>query len=274
MTIRLFPFIAPFVTLCAYLAVSPAFAAGPYSEAISLKVRPGWTKADGTHIAALHLTLAPGWITYWRAPGDAGIPPLFDWQGSRNIRELAVLWPTPSVFDQGGFRSIGYENQLVIPLEITPGAAGQKMRIKGKIALGVCKDICIPQTLGFDQEVSAQISQPDPVIAAALAAIPYSAAEAGVKSATCRLSLIEGGLRVDATIVMPKAGGTEIAVIEPGDPRIWASEATTKRQGNKITAHSDLIHVSQSSFALDRSAVRITILGSNHSVDILGCSPD
>jgi hypothetical protein len=106
-----------------------------------------------------------------------------------------------------------------------------------------------------------------------MASSPYSASEAGVTSATCSLSAIDGGLRISATIKMPHAGGTEFAVIEAGDPQIWASQAQTRRDGGQLTATSDLIHVSQGSFALDRSAVRITVLGGKHSVDIRGCAP-
>lgn len=259
--------------LGACLMAHPALAGDPYSDVIALEVRPGWTRPDGTHIAALHLTLEPGWKTYWRAPGDAGIAPQFGWKGSRNIGEMSLVWPAPHVFDQNGLRSIGYKNQLVIPLKITPDASDRQIRIKGKIDLGVCKDICIPQTLKFDQQVDAGVSQPDPVIAAAMASSPYSASEAGVTSATCALSAIDGGLRLSATINMPHAGGTEFAVIEAGGPQIWASQAQTHRNGGQLTATSDLIHVSQSSFALDRSAVRITVLGGKHSVDIRGCAP-
>ena len=260
-------------TLGACIAAFPVLAGDPYSDVIRLEVRPGWTQPGGTHIAALHLTLAPGWKTYWRAPGDAGIAPRFGWKGSRNIGEISLVWPAPHVFEQNGLRSIGYKNQLVIPLKISPDAASKQIRIKGEIELGVCKYICIPRTLKFDQEVDADLSQPDPVIAAALASSPFSASEAGVTSATCALSAIEGGLRISATIMMPYAGGTEFAVIEAGNPQIWASETQTHRDGGQLTASSDLIHVSQDAFALDRSAVRITVLGAKHAVDIRGCAP-
>lgn len=260
-------------TLGACIAAHPVLAGNPYSDVVRLEVRPGWTQPDGTHIAALHLTLAQGWKTYWRSPGDAGIAPRFGWKGSRNISEMSLVWPAPHVFEQSGLRSIGYKNQLVVPLKIARDAADRKIRIKGKIELGVCNDICIPRTLKFDQEVDADISLPDPVIAAALASAPFSANEAGVTSATCALSPIEGGLRISATIIMPHAGGTEFAVIEAGDPQIWASETQTHRDGGQLTANSDLIHVSQDAFALDRSAVRITVLGGKHSVDIQGCAP-
>jgi len=257
----------------AALVAAPVAAENHFEDIVKLEVRPGWTQSDGTQIAALRMSLAPGWKTYWRAPGDTGIPPQFFWQGSSNINDVQISWPTPSIFYLSGLRSIGYQDELVIPLEIKPNEPGKQIRIKGEIDVGVCKDVCIPRTLSFDQLVEAGHSKRDPVIAAAMASRPYSASEAGVQSATCKLSPIDGGLRISTTIVMPSAGGTEVAVIEPGDPQIWASEAVTKRSGKKLTASSDLIHVSENAFALDRSKIRITVLGGKYSVDVRGCTP-
>ena len=71
---------------------------------------------------------------------------------------------------------------------------------------------------------------------------------------------------------MPSAGGSEYVVIEPGPGDIWVSEAETRRSGNQLTAVSEMIEVNGGTIALDRSAVRITVLGSAHAVDIQGCS--
>ncbi|MFY8145805.1 MAG: protein-disulfide reductase DsbD domain-containing protein, partial [Rhodobacter sp.] len=62
-------------------------------DLLSAEVLPGWRTEQGTHMAALRLTLAPGWKTYWRSPGDAGIPPLFNWSGSQNLSGVRVHWP-------------------------------------------------------------------------------------------------------------------------------------------------------------------------------------
>ena len=235
-------------------------------------VLQGWVHDDGSRTAALHLELAPGWKTYWRAPGDAGIPPRFDWRGSSNLGTIAISWPTPKVFDQNGMRSVGYENVLTIPLKITPNAAGKPVRLRARMELGICADVCIPHELSFDATIDAKETKPVPAIAAALAQRPYTASEAGVQSATCRFSPTNDGLRIEATVTMPSAGGSEYVVIEPGPGEIWVSEAETRRSGNQLTAVSEMIEVNGGTIALDRSAVRITVLGSAHAVDIQGCS--
>ncbi|MEM9552608.1 MAG: protein-disulfide reductase DsbD domain-containing protein, partial [Pseudomonadota bacterium] len=77
-------------------------------DVVQVEVLDGGETAHGTVMTALRLTLADGWKTYWRAPGDAGIPPSFNWRGSRNVGEVAITWPTPQVFNDYGMRSIGY----------------------------------------------------------------------------------------------------------------------------------------------------------------------
>lgn len=240
---------------------------------VKADVLPGWLQSDGSHMAALRLKLAPGWKTYWRVPGDAGIPPSFDWSKSRNMSNVAVVWPAPKVFDQNGMRSVGYENELIIPLKIEPAQQGRPIRLKANMQLGICSDICIPHALDFDVNIDSTNSAPTPEIVAALAQQPYSADEAGVQSAQCNISPTSDGLQIEARVTMPSAGSPEYVVIEPGPGDIWVSEPETKRQGGEVVAISDMVHVNGGAIALDRSAVRITVLGSKYAVDIRGCSP-
>jgi len=265
----MFRIFAPLLAALTTLAL-PAHAGDSLDNLVRIEVLDGGPTARGTHMAALRLTLSDGWKTYWRAPGEAGIPPSFDWRGSRNLRDVAITWPAPEVFSANGTRTIGYKHQLVLPVEVTPSSDGKPVRLRGRIDFGLCSDVCIPGTLDFDQELDPQAGR-NPAIIAALAQRPYSAAEAGVRAATCRLSPVEGGLRVEARITMPSAGGEEIAVIEPGAPGIWAGETQSRRQGDTLIAASELMSETGSAFALNRSDLRITVLGAQHSVEIRGC---
>ncbi len=257
------------LTACLCLA-TPAFAQG-VEQLVQLEVLDGGKSSNGTYQGALRLTLKDGWKTYWRAPGDAGIPPQFDWSRSGNVGHVEIIWPAPGVFDQNGLQSIGYEDQLVLPVKITPKNAAKPVRLRGQMDLGVCKDVCVPGRLDFDHTLNAQAGR-NPAIAAALAQRPYSAREAGVAAAACHLKPTSDGMQIEAHIRMPSAGGSEVAVIEPGNPTLWASQAETSRQGDTLIARSEVISASGSPFALDRSEVRITVLGASHAVDIVGCS--
>ena len=248
----------------------PAFA-GPFDDLAKIDVIPGWQTPSGTHMAAIRVTLRPGWKTYWRAPGDAGIPAQFSWSGSENIAGAQFHWPTPRVFDQGGMQSIGYYDSLVLPIEFTQSDPDAPTRVAGQITIGVCEDICVPVSMPFSAELPAD-GQRDGAITASLLNQPFSAQEADVASATCAIAPAEDGLTVTATLTMPPAGAREDVVIEAGNPEVWVSQADITRTGRELTATVDMIHASSSSFALDRSDIRITVLGSNHAVDIRGCA--
>lgn len=255
-------------TVCLSLPVS----ASPLDDVVSLTVLPGWELPDGQRMAALRLTLAPGWKTYWRAPGDAGIPPQFDWQGTRNMQTVRVSWPTPEVFFEYGMRSIGYQSDIVLPLTITPKRSDKPIRLRGELALGVCSDICVPHSLNIEALLAEPDPAPTPEIVAALAAMPYSATEAQVQSATCNVAPIEDGMKIEARVTLPHTGGQEVAVIEPGLSGVWTSEPRTARSGQTLTAISEMMHVDAKPFSVDRSAVRITIIGADYAVDIQGCT--
>ena len=239
----------------------------------SAELRPGWRMSDGSHMAALHLVLEPGWKTYWRAPGDVGIPPQFDWEESTNITSISTSWPTPEVFFEQGMRSVGYMQDVVIPLHMTSTDESAEMHLSGQMLIGICKDICIPAHLSFDAVLPPSSKRPDPPIAAALADRPYSAQEAGVQNVTCRIDAgVDGELILHTEITLPDAGGTEYLVVEAGNPLVWVAEPDSHRDGNTLHATTRLMHVDGNSFALDRSNLRFTVIGASHAVDIRGCA--
>lgn len=264
--------LAPSLALSLFASGLPASADGLTNGNLArIEVLDGGPLRQGDHQAALHLRLADGWKTYWRAPGDAGIPPLFDWQGSRNVGNVEIVWPTPIVFDQNGMRSIGYKDELVLPLRITPSRAGQEIHLSGRIEFGICKDVCIPAELNFAADLD-KTSGRDPRIAAAMAQAPFSQSEAGVTKASCELSPVAGGLRVVARVAMPPIDGREAVVFEPNDPSLWSSESATHWDSGTLVADADLMHPEGGMIAIDRSAMTITVIGSGKSVEIHGCS--
>lgn len=251
--------------------LSSAALAQTVDDIARVDVLPGWQTADGTHMAGLRVTLAPGWKTYWRAPGDAGIPPTFTYGGSQNIAGVQYHWPVPQVFHQSGMRSIGYHDGVVIPVEITPSADGSPIHLAGEISIGVCEEICVPMHLTFDAALPA-VGSRDGAITASLLNQPVSAASAGIGPATCAMTATSRGVMVTASIPYASANGTPDVVIEAGDPHIWVSEPDVTRQGNQLIAMSEMVHSSGGGFALDRSALRITLIGGSQAVDLQGCA--
>jgi DsbC/DsbD-like thiol-disulfide interchange protein len=264
--------LASALALCLATAL-PGLAQTGIGTPVTAEILPGWVKADGTRVAAIRFKLAPGWKTYWRAPGDAGIPPQFDWSQSDNLRGVGITWPAPKVFHEGGVRTIGYKDELVLPITLAPRNAGKPMRLTATLDFGVCSDICVPQQLEVSAMLDGTDSRPTPAIAAALAARAYSGSEAGVSSATCSLRPTANGLEIETRLDMPRAGKSELVVIEPGQPGLWAGEMDSTRSGGTLTARGALSAISGGAVAIDRSAITITVLGDNQAIEIRGCTP-
>ena len=258
------------VMFCLAMISATAPRAQGLEDVVRVDILPGWTTASGSRMAGIAISLAPGWKTYWRAPGDAGIPPMLSYAGSENIGAVRMQWPVPEVFHQNGMRSIGYSGQVILPLEISRSGAGE-MRLAGELSIGVCRDICVPVYLEFDAALPEGGAR-DARIVAALVDRPLAASEAGVRRADCAVAASERGIELTAEVELPGLTGAEEVVIEAGDPQVWVSEPEMTRRGDVLTARVQMSRVSGSGFAVDRSEVRITILGRDRAVDIRGCS--
>lgn len=239
---------------------------------ISGEILHGWQLPDGTRMAAIKLTLAPGWKTYWRSPGDTGIPPEIDWSRSRNLGSVGITWPAPSVYREGGVVTIGYKDQVILPVTLAPRRGGEPLKLNTTLNIGVCSDICIPHQMKLKATIADGNLVPTPAIAAALAARPYSAKEAGVRDAICALRPTADGLEITAKLTMPSTGAGEVVVIEPGQPNIWMSETDVRRNGSQLTATGDLMATNGGAIAIDRSRVKITVISGSKAVEINGCA--
>lgn len=251
------------------LLASPALAQSQ-EDILGAALLPGWQMEGGNCMVALHLTLAPDWKTYWRAPGDAGIPPQFDWSGSRNLKSVILHWPSPQVITLDGMQSIGYLHDLVLPMEIVAVDPARPVEVNLHMALGVCKDICIPAAFALTGVLDGPGGS-DALIATALDNRPRTAAEAGLTDIGCAVTPNPDGLRIAAQIGLPRQGDAETVVFETADKTVWVAQASADRQGNTLTAETDLVPQSGAPFALDRSGVTVTVIAQGHSVEIKGC---
>src|SRR6478752_8520679 len=136
---------------CGIAAVSgaTAYAAGesPWSEDVRSAVRlvSGANKdGDANLRAGIEIKMQPGWKTYWRYPGDSGVPPHFDFSGSDNLKEAKVLYPAPHLFTDETGQSLGYKDDVILPIAVTPENAGKPVRLRVKIDYAVCEKLCVP----------------------------------------------------------------------------------------------------------------------------------
>lgn len=112
-------------------------------------------------LAGVEVRLAPGWKTYWRYPGDSGIPPRFDFSKSRNVKSVAVRWPAPQRLTDEGGTSIGYKHDVVFPLEVTPQDSGNPVVLALSIEYAVCEKLCVPADGKGELTLSGSASEHD-----------------------------------------------------------------------------------------------------------------
>jgi DsbC/DsbD-like thiol-disulfide interchange protein len=144
------------------------------------------------------------------------------------------------------------------------------VRLKARVELGVCDNICIPASLSLDHVIAGP-GAPDAVIDAALADLPLSARQAGLSGIGCAVDPISDGLRITATMGLPAGGGAETVVFESGHADVWVSQASTSRTGGTLTASAEMVPPQGTPFALDRSDVTVTVISDHRAVEIRGC---
>lgn len=114
------------------------------SEHAKLRLIAGPTTASGKQRVGVEIVMSPGYKTYWRSPGQFGVPPSFDWTGSTNIGGLDVRWPVPERFQDSAGYSIGYVGEVVIPISVQPVDPSRPVMVVLKLDYAVCEKICIP----------------------------------------------------------------------------------------------------------------------------------
>jgi len=111
----------------------------------------------------LQLRLTPGWHTYWRSPGDAGIAPSIDWKGSENFVGAEIAWPAPARLPSvGGLETVGYEDGVVLPIAVRLAKPGEPLHLHAEVDYASCKDICIPYHASLDLTLPAGLARPGP----------------------------------------------------------------------------------------------------------------
>ena len=249
------------------LALSPLpspVVATELDDILQVTVRPGWRAADGTHIAAVQLKLAPGWKTYWRQPGDTGIPPKFNFTQSSNLDLLEVLYPTPKITWQDQTRTIGYQGQVIFPIVVQPSTSSD-VTLQGQIEIGVCEKICIPVSLEISARLPAR-GPKDSVIEAAFQTLP----KAGLGKTICTFTPAADGMQLSLTLQHPPNAIHDVA-IELGNSRLWIETPTIQRVGDELYITANILTPSGNPVAVGRGDVVTTIFDTESSTEYRGC---
>jgi len=171
----------------ATLLGAPARAAdaSPWVEDINSAVRliAGANKSDAESLrAGIEIKMQPGWHTYWRYPGDSGVPPRFDFSDSDNVASVKVLYPAPHAFTDEAGTTIGYKNNVIFPLRVFPRQNDKPVTLRAKIDYAVCEKLCVPAEARTELTIDRATGADNAALVAAEARVPQpvSAAEAGL----------------------------------------------------------------------------------------------
>ena len=114
------------------------------TEAGRIRVTALAPAEDGTIRGVLDVDLLPGWKTYWRDPGDAGVPPSVNIEDSINIGSARLDFPPPERIDDGYSVWAGYDAPVAFPLTLGQQTPGRKSRLEATVFIGLCETVCIP----------------------------------------------------------------------------------------------------------------------------------
>jgi DsbC/DsbD-like thiol-disulfide interchange protein len=191
--------------------------ASPWQKASHAAVRLlAGSRSGPVLLGGVAIQLDPGWKTYWRTSGDSGVPPHFDFSKSDNVEAVTVLWPAPMKFDDGaGGTSLGYHDQVVLPLRIVPKSNDKPVTLRADIYYAVCEKICIPVQASAELTFSSVASTEDNVLFAALDTVPKPASVGDPNPLTIRDVKREGRSRVLVDVVSPDAKPVSLFVEGP-----------------------------------------------------------
>ena len=136
----------------------------------------GGGRAPEGRLAGIEIALDPGYKTYWREPGESGLPPALDWAGSQNLGEARIAWPAPRREEDAGGVAYAYEEGVTLPVVVTPADPAAPVRLRLALEYGICREICIPAKANLALYLPAAAGEPSPALARALAAVPRSTA--------------------------------------------------------------------------------------------------
>jgi DsbC/DsbD-like thiol-disulfide interchange protein len=214
--------------------------ASPYDGTPRAAVRliAGAVRHDGgttVHRAGVEIRLGRGWKTYWRYPGDSGVPPRFDFSQSVNVKSVTVRYPAPQRLIDDGGTSIGYKHDVVFPLEITAQDAGKPVTLALAIEYAVCEKLCVPADGKAELTLSGKAGENDGKLAQSEALVPR-AAKLGDGGFAIRSAKREGA-RVTVEVAAP--AGATVELFAEGPTPEWALPVPSRVDERRFTFELD-----------------------------------
>lgn len=270
------------LVICPLLQPGHAYADGPWQEDLysALRLIGGGadprlegrheTRPAGARLAGIEIRLKPGWKTYWRVPGDSGIPPRFDFSGSDNVAHVEVLWPAPQAFPDGaGGQSIGYHDHVIFPLRVVARDPSMPVTIAAHVNYAACEKICVPAeararlTLMPDAGAPARSD-----LAAAFASVPRKVDAGGEKAAIRKVTRdrAENRILIDVALSPDTGSGDRPDLFVEGPTPDWAfaipkpvGGTESAQAGAQVTRFAVPLDGAPQGASYDNLSIRVTL---------------
>ena len=250
---------------------SNVFSQSPIIGLKSVDIIRGWRQSDDIHIAAINIKLEDGWKTYWRVPGIGGIAPILNWEKSKNIKNISQIWPTPNIYNEYGLQTIGYKDELLLPLQIQPIDKKQPIHLSITIDFGICSDVCVPIQTSVEEKLPERTSFGKKNILDTLEKTILSGNKSLFKIVKCNIIPIKDGFEVNAFFEgLTSFDKDTLGVVEyPVKQNGWINQKPSKISSNQLsvraTVYNKPIHF------IDRSDLTLTIFTKNKAFEFDGC---
>lgn len=180
--------------------------------------------SGATAQAGLEIRLAPHFKTYWRYPGDAGVPLQLSWTGSHNVADVKMAWPAPRRFSDGsGVTSIGYKGTVLFPLSVTLDDPKAPARLHLVADFAVCEALCLPAQAEFSLVLDGKdVGNADTLIAEARASVPLAVPFGGTQAPAITQVSVDHGQTPPELVVEALAPGPMADLFVEGPNPRWA----------------------------------------------------
>lgn len=181
--------------------------------------------------AGVEIRLAPGWKTYWRYPGDSGVPPSFDFAKSDNLKSVQISWPAPERMVEADGTIIGYRTNVLFPLAVEPLDPAKPVILRLALDYAICEKVCIPVQAKAELTLKSGDSA-EPAIAAAEKTVPR-AQPLGADASLSVKGIHRDDSRTPARVLVDIAApaGVPVSVFAEGPSDDWALPVPDKIDG-------------------------------------------
>jgi DsbC/DsbD-like thiol-disulfide interchange protein len=188
--------------------------------------------------AGIEIRLKSGWHTYWRYPGEAGVPPRFEFAGSQNLKSVDIRWPAPQRIPEQGLIVIGYVRDLILPLGIVPQDRAKPTKLRVKLEYAVCEKLCVPAEGKAELMLPVSRSSHDAALADAEARVPKKLAVGEGSTLVIRsIRREQSPSRGRVVVDLSAPAGTSVALFAEGPTPDWALPVPVAEQGAPAGLH-------------------------------------